>query len=246
MYQRSVVILEKYFDEKFYYKDRNNLKNNYENYIRLIEVLEKYQEVSEEEDKIINECEDIAAKIKQIQKNQASLYKRNLKLEEDRNSLFESIDESAIDLSKQLDRIEREIDENNEQMKPIGKEFIDALSNFNETSQNRANCGRKRRKIEKEYNSILDKTISIANEIDPEKIAEIKKFISADNLEASEELKQLMIKNGEKEKVPFDIDVIESSIAFGININKQEAKLFIDVYEKTNSLINETNNSQIK
>ena len=150
MYQRSVVILERYFAEKFYYKDKNNLKNNYENYRRLIDILEKYQEITEEEDKIINECEDIASKIKRIQKSQGSLYRRNLKLEEDRNSLFESIDEAANDLSRQLNNIEKEIDENNEQMKPIGKEFIEALSTFNETSENRTDCGRKRRRIEKE------------------------------------------------------------------------------------------------
>ena len=246
MYQRSVVILEKYFSEKFYYRDKINLKNNYENYRRLIEVLEKYQEISEEEDKIINECEDIASKIKRIQKSQGSLYKRNVKLEEDRNSLFESIDESATDLRRQLENIEKEIDENNDQMKPIGREFIEALSSFNETSENRADCGRKRRRIEKEYRSLLEKTTNSINDMDAEKISEIKKFIAEDNEKSSEELKALMTKNGEKEKVPFDENVIENAISFGQNINKQEAKLLIDVYEKTKSLVNEADSGAIK
>lgn len=246
MYQRSVVILERYFAEKFYYKDKNNLKNNYENYRRLIDILEKYQEITEEEDKIINECEDIASKIKRIQKSQGSLYRRNLKLEEDRNSLFESIDEAANDLSRQLNNIEKEIDENNEQMKPIGKEFIEALSTFNETSENRTDCGRKRRRIEKEYRSLLEKTTSSINDMDTEKIATIKRFIAEDNAISSEELKALMTKNGEKEKVPFDTDVIENAISFGQDINKQEAKLLVDVYEKTKSLVNEADSGSIK
>ncbi|MBR3249922.1 MAG: hypothetical protein IKF83_04440 [Clostridia bacterium] len=246
MYQRSVVILERYFAEKFYYKDKNNLKNNYENYRRLIDILEKYQEITEEEDKIINECEDIASKIKRIQKSQGSLYRRNLKLEEDRNSLFESIDEAANDLSRQLNNIEKEIDENNEQMKPIGKEFIEALSTFNETSENRTDCGRKRRRIEKEYRSLLEKTTSSINDMDTEKIAAIKRFIAEDNAISSEELTALMTKNGEKEKVPFDTDVIENAISFGQDINKQEAKLLVDVYEKTKSLVNEADSGSIK
>ena len=110
MYERSAVVLERYFAESFYYGQRANLISNSENYRKLIEVLEKYQEVSEAEDKIIKECEDIASQIKQIQKNQGSLYRKIIKLQEDRNSIFEEIDESSVELGKQLDRIEKEID----------------------------------------------------------------------------------------------------------------------------------------
>ena len=246
MYERNAVILERYFAQKFYYKDKHNLKNNYENYCVLIDILEKYQEVSEAEDKIISECEDIANNIKQIQKNQGSLYRKTLKLHEDRNSIFENIDEPANELGKQLDKIEKEIDKNNEKMRPIDQEFVDTISMFNEKSDIRSECGKKRRKIEKEYRAILEKTISNISEIDTEKIAEIKDFISADNTITSKELKEVILKNGEKEKIPFDSNVVEKSIEFGQELHKQEAKLLIEVYEKTNNIIDEVSDNVVK
>lgn len=246
MYERSAVVLEKYFAEKFYYKDRSNIKINYDNYCKLIEILEKYQEVSKEEDNIINECEDIADKIKKIQKEQNSLYERNIELQEDKHVLFESIGEAAGDLAKQLEKIEVELEKNNEQMKPLNQEFVEALTKFNETSSTRSEYGKKRRKIEKEYRDTLEETVNNINEIDKEKITKVKKAIASEDFISDEELKEIMLKNGEKEKISFDTNVIENSINFSKALYKHEAKVFVDVYDKTNNLIDETNNSSVK
>lgn len=246
MYERSAVVLERYFSESFYYYEKSRLKNNFENYKKLIEILEKYQDVSLAEDKIIKECEDIASQIKQIQKNQGSLYKKILKLQEDRNTLFENIDESAVELGKKLDKIEKEIDKCNVRMRPIDQEFIDTIQKFNEKSDIRSECGKKRRKIEKEYRNILENTTKNIDEIDVEQISEIKNNLNLENEVFKENLKNTMLKNGEKENVPFEIDVIESSINFSLTMYRTEAKVLLDVYEKANSLLNEINNNAVK
>ena len=246
MYERSAVVLERYFADSFYYGEKNRLKTNFENFRSLIEVLEKYQEVSETEDKIIKECEDIASQIKQIQKEQGVLFKKIVKLQEERNSLFENIDESSIELGKQLDKIEKEIDKNNARMRPIDQEFIDTMAHFNEKSEIRSECGKKRRKIEKEYRIILEKTKQNLDSIDRKKISEIKSFLKTDDDELKEELKSIMLKNGEKESEPFDSDVVDNSIVFGEEIYKQEANILIELYERTINLLNEINNSAVK
>lgn len=246
MYERSAVVLERYFTESFYLNEKDKLKTNFENYRKLIEVLEKYQEVSEAEDKIIKECEDIASQIKQIQKGQGSLYRKTIKLQEDRNSLFENIDESALELGKQLDKIEKEIDKNNAKMRPIDQEFIDTIGRFNEKSDIRSECGKKRRNIEKEYRNILEKTMKNINNIDAIEVTEIIENIKLEDNSVNIELKDIMVKNGEKEKEPFDLKVIEKSILFGKNIYKQEGNILTEIYEKTNSLLKEINNNAVK
>ena len=186
MYERSAVVLERYFTESFYYSEKNRLKNNCENFRKLIEVLEKYQDVSEAEDKIIRECEDIASQIKQIQKNQGNIYRKTLKLQEERNSLFENIDETALELGRQLDKIEKEIDKNNAKMRPIDQEFVDIIEKFNEKSDIRSECGKKRRGIEKEYRNILEKTKKNVEQTDDKNITAIKRIIKTENIDIDE------------------------------------------------------------
>lgn len=246
MYERSAVVLERYFTESFYYDEKIRLKNNFENYRKLIEVLEKYQEVSEAEDKIIKECEDIASQIKQIQKNQGILYKKIIKLQEDRNSLFENIGESSVELGKQLDKIEKEIDKNNAKMRPIDQDFLDTIARFNEKSDIRSEFGKKRRKIEKEYRNLLEQTTRNIENMDTNKISDIKRNIKIEDDILKKELKDIMLKNGEKEKEPFDSGVVENSINFGEQINKQEATILIEVIEKSNNLLDEINNNAVK
>ena len=246
MYERSAVVLERYFAQSFYYNEKNKLTNNYENYRQLIEVLEKYQDVSEAEDKIIRECEDIASQIKLIQKNQSSLYRKNIKLQEDRNLLFENIDESAIELGKQLDKIEKDIDKSNAKMRPIDQEFIDTIAKFNDKSEIRSECGKKRKIIEKDYRNLLEKTNKNINEIDPKNISEIKKITKLEDNTLNIELKDIMLKNGEKEKEQFDSNVIEKSIVFAENLYSQEANILTEIYDKTNSLLNEINNNAVR
>ena len=76
MYERNAIILERYFNEMFGYNTKSNIKNNFTNYSELVECLEKYKNISEEEDTIMQEYDMIANKIRGIQKTQESLNKK--------------------------------------------------------------------------------------------------------------------------------------------------------------------------
>lgn len=246
MYERSVIVLERYFSEKFLYKENSNLKNNYLNYCDLVEKVEKYQQVSDAEDKIIKECEEIISSIERIQKQQKSIYGKVLKLHEDRNTLFENIDESSDNIEKGLKKIEQNIDKNNEEMKSIDEEYINIIKLFNEKSKIRLQYGRSRRKVEKAYREILELTIDNYNKMNHEGLKKVKAYLSVESTEINSELKKKMLKNGENEKIPFDKNVIESAIILGEKIHREEASILLDIYHKTRNLLNEINIGEIK
>lgn len=66
----------------------------------MIEEFQKYQVISEKEEKIINEFDDSANQIRKIQQEQKRLYKSNIKFEEERNQLFDNLDESPDIIEK--------------------------------------------------------------------------------------------------------------------------------------------------
>ena len=43
MYERSAIVLERYFDDLLGYSDKCNLRDNFNNYCNLVEKLEKFQ-----------------------------------------------------------------------------------------------------------------------------------------------------------------------------------------------------------
>lgn len=149
MYERSAVILEKYFAEKFGYNEKSNLKSNHKNYCNLVEILEKYQEAVVTEDQIIKECEDIVNVLKQVQSRQASLYRRAIRLQEDRSQIFEDIDEPAENIEKTLIKIEKDIDKNSEEMKPIDLEFTNTIKEFSQKAKQDQNVEKVEEKLKR-------------------------------------------------------------------------------------------------
>ena len=105
MYERNAIIIERYFDKLFGYNLINNIKVNFSNYCGLIDASERYKEVSEEEEEIIIEYDIIANKIREIQKKQENLNKRNIQFQQERNELFQNIDEDANLIQKKLDGV---------------------------------------------------------------------------------------------------------------------------------------------
>ena len=67
MYERSAIVLERYFDKIFGENKENNLKTNYGNYTRIIEELKEYQRIIEEEEKVIRKFDEIAVEMEKIQ-----------------------------------------------------------------------------------------------------------------------------------------------------------------------------------
>ena len=148
MYERSAIVLERYFNYLFGLQKEINLRTNYQNYNSLVEELQKYQATLEEEERVIKSFDEIATKIQEIQKKQEKLSGMNIKLEEERNRLFSSLDESPSLIEKKLEKIENTIESNTSNLINLRDQFIDALKEFSERQIERNKCSRTKRLVE--------------------------------------------------------------------------------------------------
>lgn len=247
MYERNAIVIDRYFAGIFGYDNKNNLKNNSNNYFELVSNLEKYQLASETENNIMDEFEKVANQIKETQKLQEVLNKRNLKYCENRRNLFESLDENPESLRKKFDKIEEEINKNNDEIKNNSEKFIDEIRDFNEKSETRSICGRERRNVENDYQKTLNATIDNFSNINKEKLKETKAFIKTENKKESKNtIKEKILKNGAKEKVPFDENVINTAIETSTYIEEKKAEILLSLYDKTMRLLVEIKNDNVK
>lgn len=247
MYERNAIVIDRYFSNIFEYDKKNNIKVNGNNYFELVDVLEKYQEASEIENNIMDEYEKTANKIKEIQKTQEGLNKKNLKYFESRKSLFENLDEDEEELKKEFDNIEAEIRANENEIRNNTDRFIEGIKEFNEKSEVRSKCGRERRIIENDYQRILNLTIENYKNILKEKLREMKSFLKTEDKEKiKEQMKEKIQKNGAKEKVPFDSNVINKAIDTSLYIEGKKAEILLSIYDKTTKLLDEIKNDNVK
>ena len=105
MYERSAIVLERYFENLLGYRNECNLKDNYSYYYELVNKLEKYQINYQKEIAATQEYNESIKKIKSIQAAQEKLYKRSAKLEYNRNLLFGNIDGKPEETRRWLNRI---------------------------------------------------------------------------------------------------------------------------------------------
>ena len=130
-------------------------------------------------------------------------------------------------------------------MKANGENFIVELNEFNEKSINRNQCSRNRRIVESNYQKKLKETITNLNNIKAEKVTEIKNFFKSEN-NVQEDIKEEVLKNGEKEKIPFSIEVIEKAINMETDIAEKETEIYCTVFDRTHRLLVEIKNDSIK
>jgi len=247
MYERSAIVLEKYFNKIFGFNEKNNLKNLYNSYKNIIEETCKYQEIIEEEEKQIEQFDQIANEIRNIQQEQKKLYKSNIKLEEDRNKLFDDLDEDPALLEKKLEKIGQTILSNNERLEELKNGFTENLNEFNERQKERNKCSKARRIEEGTHIQLIEELKKELQEIDVNKIKELKQFASAETLDdMKKEIAEIMINNGKDEKVKFNEDVVEKSVNARTKIAQKEAESYILVYDKTKRLLNEIENEDVK
>lgn len=247
MYERSAIVLEKYFNKIFGFNEKNNLKNLYNSYKNIIEETCKYQEIIEEEEKQIEQFDQIANEIRNIQQEQKKLYKSNIKLEEDRNKLFDDLDEDPALLEKKLEKIGQIILSNNERLEELKNGFTENLNEFNERQKERNKCSKSRRLEESAHIQLIEEVKKELQEIDINKIKELKQFASAETLDdMKKEIAEIMINNGKDEKVKFNEDVVEKSVNARTKIAQKEAESYILVYDKTKRLLNEIENEDVK
>ena len=247
MYERNAIVIDRYFSNVFGYDKKNNIKGNGNNYFELVDILEKYQGASEIENNVMVEYEKIASEIKEIQRRQDGLNKKTLKYFEKRKDLFENLDEDEENLKKDFDEIEAEIRINESEIKDNSEKFIQEIKEFNEKSEIRNKCGRERRIIENDYQKILNITIDNFNNIPKEKLKQIKFFIKTEDKEQiKNQMKENITKNGAKEKVPFDANVINKAIDTSLYIEGKKTEILLSIYEKTKKLIEEIRNDTVK
>lgn len=246
MYERSAIVLEKNFNTILGFDQKTNLKTIYKDFKELTEEIEDYQQILEEEDKIINEFDKVANEIRKIQQEQKKLYKSNIKLEEDRNQLFDNLDEDPEIISKKLKKIEENVAENNKKLEELRDNYVTSLTNFAQKQEERNSCSRNRRTEEKKHLQIIEKTTNNLNDIDKSIIKDLKDLINSDCENEKQEIIEIMINNGKDERVPFNKDVIQNAVETRSDIAKKEAECYINAYEKTRRLIAEINNDDVK
>lgn len=246
MYERNAIVLERYFEKKFGFDKPNNLKINYTNFGDLVEELEKYQITVIEEEKVIQEFEEIAKKIQIIQKAQEKLCATNEKLEEERNRLFNVLDENPSNLENKLEKIENTLERNNQELKELRIEFIEALSTFREQQVQRNRCAKERRIAETNHVTFLQKVTNLFQEINPEDIQNAKNFISADKEILEAEIYQILIKNGKNERVEFYKDAMQLAAKTRMEIAVKEVECYLIIYDKLKKLLQEVENDNLK
>lgn len=246
MYERSAIVLEKNFNTILGFDQKTNLKTIYKDFKELAEEIENYQQILEDEDKIISEFDKVANEIRKIQQEQKKLYKSNIKLEEDRNQLFDNLDEDPEIISKKLKKIEENIEENNKRLEELRESYVTSLTTFSQKQEERNLCSRNRRAEEKKHLQIIEKTTNNLNDIDKSIIKELKDFINSECENEKQEIIEIMINNGKDERVPFNKDVIQNAVEMRTDIAKKEAECYINAYEKTRRLIAEINNDDVK
>ena len=246
MYERSATVLEKNFNEILGFNRKINLKTIFKDYKEIIEELEKYQTILEEEEKVINGFDAVASEIRQIQKEQKNIYETNINLEEEKIQLFEGLDEEPEVTEKKLKKIEEKIDKNNEKSKELRENFIKALTEFSDKQTERNKYSRARREEEKNHIQLLEKCNSDMDEIDPSILKSIKSFQNSDDEIYKKEIMEIMINNGKDERVPFDKNVIENAVNIRNEIAKKESECYIIIYDRMKRLLVEINNDEIK
>ena len=246
MYERNAIVLERYFDKILGYNMKCNIKTNFFEYKEMVECLEKYKDVSEDEESIMQEYDLTANKIREIQRIQENLYKKNNKLQIERNEIFQNIDDNASVIQKKMENINDALDAVNREICENANSFIDIVREFSEKTETRQTCGKSRRNIENDYNTKLNKILDDYQEIDLEYERKAKQFIELDTGKIETELKDKIIKNGENEKIPFNDEVITKAICLGVDIQKREAEILANIYEKTNRLFTEIKNNNVK
>ena len=246
MYERSAIVLEKNFNTVLGFDKKPNLKTIYKDYKEITEEIQKYQSILEEEDKVINEFDETANEIRKIQQEQKRLYKSNIKLEEDRNQLFDNLEDEPEVIEKKLLKIETTVSENNQKLEEIREKYIKTITEFEQKQQDRNACSKDKRAEEKKHLQLIEKITNDFKEIDKEMVKNIKTFISTDEEAIKTNIIEIMIENGKDERIPFNKEIIENAVNTRITIARREAECYMAVFEKTRRLLTELNNDDIK
>lgn len=236
MYERSAIVLERYFENYLDYRRECNLRDNFNNYCELVQKLEKYQTNYQKEYDAIQDYNESLKKIKAIQVAQDKLYKKSAKLEYNRNILFNTIDGKVEDLKKCIEKIEADVVKNNEEMQEVKEKFIEALNDYNDKRFELSKAKRYKKMAENDYSEIYETSRQNYDGISPETIETAKGFSRFDD---NESIIEALQENGKNEKIPFNEDVITNVTPFGIEVAKHELEAYLTIYDKMGKLLSD-------
>ena len=208
MYERSAIVLERYFENLLEYRSDYNLKDNFHNYCELVEKLDKYQENYQKELNSTKEFNESLKKIKDIQSLQDKLYKKSAKLEYDRNLLFNNIEAKVEDTRRSIESLEEEVDKNNEAMRKAKEKLLVALEEYNNKKFELSKSKRARKISENSYEETLEVAKSNFEGIKSALIEKTRQFSKFEDMDL---ITIQLEKNGKGEKIPFNQEVIEDA-----------------------------------
>lgn len=247
MYERSAIVLEKYFDTLFGLNQKYNVKEIFKSFESIVKEIEKYQIIITKEEKAKKEFDKISDDIAQLQKAQNRLYRSNLKLEEERNSLFNTLEETPTSVEKKLIKIESAINENNEEMQELKKKYINFLSYYEEKQSIKNECIKNRIDVENNYFALIKQANIEIEGLDEQSIKNLEGFEELENTtKIEDELINIMLDNGKEERVSFNDEIIKKAVLNRINIAKREVDCYLSVYKKLVRLLTEINNDSLK
>lgn len=234
MYERSAIVLERYFENLLGYRRECNLRDNFNYYCELVEKLEKYQTNYQKELIASQEYNVSLKKIKAIQLTQEKLYKNSANLEYNRYLLFSNVEAKIDDTRKCIEKIEQDVEKNNAAMVEQKEELLAALEVFNDKKFELSKCKRYKKMAENDYNEILEVATKNFEGITQEDIENAKKFAKFDDID---DIIETLTNNGSGEKIPFNEGVIQNATAFGVDIAKKEVLSYITIYDKMKKLL---------
>ena len=234
MYERSAIVLERYFENLLGYRRECNLRDNFNYYCELVEKLEKYQTNYQKELIASQEYNVSLKKIKAIQLTQEKLYKNSANLEYNRYLLFSNVEAKIDDTRKCIEKIEQDVEKNNAAMVEQKEELLAALEVFNDKKFELSKCKRYKKMAENDYNEILEVATKNFEGITQDDVENAKKFAKFDDID---DIIETLTNNGSGEKIPFNEGVIQNATVFGVDIAKKEVLSYITIYDKMKKLL---------
>lgn len=246
MYERNAIVLERYFARKLGYQEKYNLRNNFYYYCELLDKIENYNErlsIETEASKIFAE---VSNDLKQIAENQEKLYKRIARLEYNRNLLFSNIEEDPKELEKCMEKIEADVEKTQSSIVELRKNFINTVSNYQIKKKELEEAKVSKKDAEEEYKNCLELTKANFEGQSNAVLSYIKGITTDEIRRIKRELIDVITRNGAKEKIPFDSDVVSKASEFATEIAKKEADCYIIIFDKVKKLLEEIELNTLK
>lgn len=236
MYERSAIVLERFFSNLLGFNQVNNLKQNFNNYCQLFEKFKTFQQSIIDETAALKEFQAAESKIEEIQNQEEKLYKKNAKLEYNRDLVFQDISPKPEEIEKCSIKIESDIQKNQDKLVSLREEFVEAIKDYNQKKSDLAKCKKIRKSAESEYNIIFEETKNNIDNI-PEEYIQIAQSFSTSDIH--EEIINALAENGKDEKIPFNNQVITNAAKIGFEIWSREVECYLEAYKLAQKLVNE-------